>query len=200
MSGTPTSEPARGDIEVVAEATWPRYTGQEHMLARRALIEVTGLRATDGTDDVRLPPTAELVLQLSCVPDLHRSRHAEQRLPMVGQVWRTSAGLLFLGTTPGRRQQEPATATASTSPDAWAAPSDRLQGRERAKGDEPVPATLACVLLEDPQLVRGIPVKCRRHGQAWIDSRRLLASARSAARDPLHVVPVVSIADMREVG
>ena len=202
MNDAAQSAGATTRIGLEGERFWPEYPPGHPMrtLAMTAFLEVTGLSSAHPDGQATAPGKAELVLRVSCLPELHRvNRQAggsQLGVPMLAEVRKTSCGLLYVASLPGRwgglpRPDQPQRIGGPTA--AAELPADD----GGTKGDSPVPVTIVRVLLETPDRPDRIPVKCRDHPEMTIDTSVLHRKAieaqepgRSARRRVVSVAAV----------
>lgn len=202
MTGLPEPDGPTTGIELEGAAFWPDYE-PEHPLRTRsmaAFLEVTGITSLRSDGPPTQQSTAALVLQVSCLPDLHRTRRGaddpDRGPPMLAEVWATSSGLLFLASVPGR-WDDPQASSSPEQLEGCTTGAEMLAVDANNTGDDPVPVTIVRVLLEDPARPRRLQVKCRVHGLAWVDSaavhRQALQMGRRSRSGRSRVVSLTAV-------
>lgn len=177
--------------ERVAVEPWPRYLDDPaaRQAATLALFEVTGppRPIPSGQTDHDAQGSATRVLRIDCEPRRH-PRGKGGAAPRLGEVWRTTYGLLFVATLPlpwagwSRGQQDEPAQTATES--------------------KLLPSTLVRVLLTEPNAPNTLQVQCRRHAPVMINTPRLRAAAADAelaaqaGKRGDRVIPVTSLQGM----
>jgi hypothetical protein len=159
---------------------WPQLGGDDPR--QHDLDKAYGEATTDrkfnlvtGEWDAIVSGGIQALLRITCSPE----RHTGVDAPMLGEVWNTSCGLLFVSRLPG------AVFDPDDDPkDPFAPPTAVLSGAdliERAAGQpskaseagwKPIPVTIVRLLLDGP-VEAPLWVKCADHGAATVDRLKL---------------------------